>query len=205
MPLAGEASPPTDPARPALMLLVASAFELMASVVLCSTGTCDGLNAYAVSVGAVSTCLSIAVLAALRHDDAFPSVVLDLLPHTAAFLLVWWLFGWLVLTFVRPFAGLCNGFFACWAALVAAIWLVRALLPTPIANEPSLAPDAPEEGAVVWRMGLFKCADDSPNPHWGAWADIGERLDFHQPDKFGSLLLRRATRTSGGGVKRARL
>ena len=125
MPLAGEASPPTDPARPALMLLVASAFELMAAVVLCSTGTCDGLNAYAVSVGAVSTCLSIAVLAALRHDDAFPSVVLDLLPHTAAFLLVWWLFGWLVLTFVRPFAGLCNGFFACWAALVAAIWLVR--------------------------------------------------------------------------------
>ena len=125
MPLAGEASPPTDPARPALMLLVASAFELMAAVVLCSTGTCDGLNAYAVSVGAVSTCLSIAVLAALRHDDAFQSVVLDLLPHTAAFLLVWWLFGWLVLTFVRPFAGLCNGFFACWAALVAAIWLVR--------------------------------------------------------------------------------
>ena len=70
------------------------------------------------------------MLAALRHDDAFPSVVLDLLPHTAAFLLVWWLFGWLVLTFVRPFAGLCNGFFACWAALVAAIWLVRALLPS---------------------------------------------------------------------------
>ena len=130
VPLAGEASPPTDPARPALMLLVASAFELMAAVVLCSTGTCDGLNAYAVSVGAVSTCLSIAVLVALRHDDAFPSVVLDLLPHTAAFLLVWWLFGWLVLTFVRPFAGLCNGFFACWAALVAAIWLVRALLPS---------------------------------------------------------------------------
>ena len=130
MPLAGDASPPTDPARPALMLLVSSVFELIAAVVLCIDGTCTGLNAYAVSVGAVSTCFSIAVLAALRYDDALPGVLLDLMPHTATFLLVWWLFGWLVLTFVRPFAGLCNGFFACWAALVAAIWLVRTLLPS---------------------------------------------------------------------------
>ena len=130
MPLAGETAPPTDPARPALMLLIASTFELIAAVVLCFDGTCTGMNAYAVSVGAVSSCFSFAVLVALRYDDALPGVLLDLMPHTATFLLLWWSFGWLVLTFVRPFAGLCNGFFACWAALVASVWLVRTLLPS---------------------------------------------------------------------------
>ena len=130
MPLAGETAPPTDPARPALMLLIASVFELIAAVVLCFDGTCTGMNAYAVSVGAVSSCFSFAVLVALRYDDALPGVLLDLMPHTATFLLLWWSIGWLVLTFVRPFAGLCNGFFACWAALVASVWLVRTLLPS---------------------------------------------------------------------------
>lgn len=39
-----------------------------------------------------------------------------------------------------------------------------------------------------WRANFYKCADESSHPHWGCWADIGERLDFHQPDRFGMLL-----------------
>ncbi len=45
-------------------------------------------------------------------------------------------------------------------------------------------------GAVAgqsWRANFYKCADDSSHPHWGYWADIGERLDFHQPDRFGEI------------------
>lgn len=39
----------------------------------------------------------------------------------------------------------------------------------------------------VWRANFYKCAEDNSHPHWGYWADIGERLDFHQPDRFGIL------------------
>lgn len=39
----------------------------------------------------------------------------------------------------------------------------------------------------AWRANFYKCADDSSHPHWGYWADIGERLDFHQPDRFGEI------------------
>jgi hypothetical protein len=53
--------------------------------------------------------------------------------------------------------------------------------------ESSLGEVAPREGEV-WRANLFKCADDSSHPHWASWAPIGERLDFHQPARFGELV-----------------
>ena len=40
----------------------------------------------------------------------------------------------------------------------------------------------------TWRANFYKCADDSSHPHWGSWADIGERLDFHQPERFGAIV-----------------
>ena len=40
----------------------------------------------------------------------------------------------------------------------------------------------------TWRANFYKCADDSSHPHWGTWADIGDRLDFHQPDRFGEIV-----------------
>lgn len=38
-----------------------------------------------------------------------------------------------------------------------------------------------------WRANFHKCADASSHPHWGAWAPIGEKLDFHNPAQFGLL------------------
>jgi hypothetical protein len=38
-----------------------------------------------------------------------------------------------------------------------------------------------------WRANFYKCADDCSHPHWGSWAPIGERRDFHQPERFGEL------------------
>jgi hypothetical protein len=38
------------------------------------------------------------------------------------------------------------------------------------------------------RGNVYKCADESSHPHWGYWSDIGEVLDFHQPDKFGEFV-----------------
>lgn len=40
----------------------------------------------------------------------------------------------------------------------------------------------------TWRANFYKCADDSSHPHWGYWADIGDRLDFHQPDRFEEIM-----------------
>ncbi len=39
----------------------------------------------------------------------------------------------------------------------------------------------------VWTGNFYKCADASSHPHWGYWADVGEKLDFHQPERFGRL------------------
>ena len=38
-----------------------------------------------------------------------------------------------------------------------------------------------------WRGNFYKCADDSSHPHWGSWSPIGEQLNFHAPDYFGSV------------------
>ena len=40
----------------------------------------------------------------------------------------------------------------------------------------------------IWRANFYKCADASSHPHWGSWSDIGDRLDFHQPNRFGELV-----------------
>jgi hypothetical protein len=45
--------------------------------------------------------------------------------------------------------------------------------------------DTPVGPTGTWRANLFKCADGSSHPHWASWAPIGERLAFHQPDRFG--------------------
>ncbi len=45
----------------------------------------------------------------------------------------------------------------------------------------------PHLSGETWRANFYKCADLSSHPHWGAWADVGDRLDFHQPSRFGEL------------------
>jgi hypothetical protein len=45
----------------------------------------------------------------------------------------------------------------------------------------------PPGPGTVWLGNFYKCADHSSHPHWLSWADIGERLSFHQPDRFGLL------------------
>jgi len=38
-----------------------------------------------------------------------------------------------------------------------------------------------------WRGNFYKCGDKTSHPHWGAWSPVGEELNFHQPERFGTL------------------
>lgn len=38
-----------------------------------------------------------------------------------------------------------------------------------------------------WWGNFYKCADASSHPHWAAWAPIGEELNFHMPEFFGTV------------------
>jgi len=42
-------------------------------------------------------------------------------------------------------------------------------------------------GGQVWRANAFKCADETSHPHWASWSPIGEALNFHAPEYFGTL------------------
>lgn len=44
--------------------------------------------------------------------------------------------------------------------------------------------EIPSLDGLAMRGNVYKCADESSHPHWGYWADIGEKLDFHQPKRF---------------------
>ncbi len=39
----------------------------------------------------------------------------------------------------------------------------------------------------TWRANFYKCADACSHPHWGAWSPIGDELNFHRPDVFGTI------------------
>jgi hypothetical protein len=39
----------------------------------------------------------------------------------------------------------------------------------------------------TWQANFYKCGDKTSHPHWGAWAPIGEELNFHQPEKFAPI------------------
>lgn len=41
----------------------------------------------------------------------------------------------------------------------------------------------------VWRGNFYKCGDETSHPHWGAWAPVGEPLNFHKPEVFQALRL----------------
>lgn len=42
-------------------------------------------------------------------------------------------------------------------------------------------------GGRRWRANAFKCGDATSHPHWATWAPIGDALNFHQPQFFGTI------------------
>ncbi len=65
-------------------------------------------------------------------------------------------------------------------------WALAARIPYSI-FEPFLGRIAPERGDE-WRANFYKCGDEAPCPHWASWAPIGEQLNFHVPEYFGTIV-----------------
>ncbi|CAN5511075.1 carbohydrate-binding family 9-like protein [soil metagenome] len=40
----------------------------------------------------------------------------------------------------------------------------------------------------TWRANFYKCGDKTNMPHYASWSPIGEKLEFHQPAKFGTII-----------------
>ncbi len=38
-----------------------------------------------------------------------------------------------------------------------------------------------------WTGNFYKCGDETSHPHWGMWSAVGETLNFHQPERFGTF------------------
>ena len=52
--------------------------------------------------------------------------------------------------------------------------------------EPYIGTLGPLEGQS-WTGNFYKCADHTSHPHWASWTPMGERLDFHDPARFGPI------------------
>jgi hypothetical protein len=65
------------------------------------------------------------------------------------------------------------------------VWTVSARIPVALLE--TFTGPLGEPSGQIWRANFYKCADETSHPHWGYWADIGDRLDFHQPDRFGEI------------------
>lgn len=65
------------------------------------------------------------------------------------------------------------------------VWRLRFSIPVRVL-ERFAGPLRPLAGSA-WRANVYKCAEENSHPHWAAWLPIGERLDFHQPARFGII------------------
>ena len=67
----------------------------------------------------------------------------------------------------------------------AAVWTIECAVPWEV-FEAHVGPVRPVTG-TEWQANFFKCGDETSHPHWGSWSPIGEALNFHQPQFFGTL------------------
>lgn len=77
-------------------------------------------------------------------------------------------------------------------------WAVAYALPLDLVEElHGPLGDARPRPGTRWRGNFYKCADASSRPHWGQWSSVGEELNFHQPELFGTIVF-------GGGAGSAK-
>lgn len=152
---------PTDPRSWILLVGAASLCELVASSLACGAISCSGLNAYAVSVGAVSTAFVTPIAIVYFAEPLAPPRLSEAIPHLSLLLLVWWIPAIFLLTFVAPFSGLSNGWFATVGAAAGAFNLCRAHVPAlegVVQQAVTASAHAPPERTVLLGLGVSSTA-----------------------------------------------
>ncbi len=147
-----EDAPSADAHVWTMLLFVASTFELVSAALVCAQGWCQGLVLYAVVVGSVSLALLAPIALVLFAEPLAPPRLHEGRLHLSLMLLAWWVPATFVLTFVGPFQGLCNGYFASVGGTVGAFQLCRAHVPafdTAISHVHALARGAPRERTIL--------------------------------------------------------
>jgi hypothetical protein len=66
-------------------------------------------------------------------------------------------------------------------------WTVRYSVPFGLLQAYCSGLMLPDTG-TTWEGNFFKCVENNSHPHWASWSNVGGELNFHQPDKFGTLL-----------------
>ena len=66
-------------------------------------------------------------------------------------------------------------------------WSVTYAVPFSLFQEYCSGLMLPDTG-TTWQGNFFKCVENNSHPHWASWSNVGDELNFHQPDKFGRLL-----------------
>lgn len=121
--------PTINPHIATIALLIASVFELIAACLVCGDQQCTGLVAYSVVVGIISLILLAPVALVLFAEPLAPRRLPEGLPHLSLLLLMWWMPAGFLLTFIGPFHGLCNGYFAVLGGTAFALQLARVHVP----------------------------------------------------------------------------
>jgi len=186
-------------AGPASVLLLASVFELAASSSLCVSDGCGGARGFGIAAGAVSFAGAMVLLVqtlALPLPVALPPT----LPATATLLLlVWWVVGCIVLTFVGPFTSVGNGYVSTWGALLASVACALPHHPrcattqqTPSLTQPSHSPTRPTPSVLPARVSP---ATGCPkhNPFCNATHALHFATDSRPPSRLSRSPLSNAT------------
>lgn len=106
--------------KPAAYILIASVVELGSAIPYCvPQSQCHSLNAFAIALGAVSLTVSLLMLVFMH------SMPVPVIKQVAAFLLLWWVVGGMLVTFIGPFATVGNGYFAVAGAVAASAGLMQ--------------------------------------------------------------------------------
>lgn len=150
-----------DPRTATLILGVASTFELLSASLICGQVWCYGDVLYAVLVGCVSLALLAPVALVLFAEPLAPPRLHEGLLHLSLLLLAWWVPAAFFLTFVGPFQGLCNGYFASVGGLVGAFQLCRAHVPPfelAVMQLQAIARGAPKERSLLVGLALTSTA-----------------------------------------------
>ena len=179
---------PTSDADPRLAVVVlagASIFELIAASLACSSPFCTGLHIYAVTVGIVSAALASPFGLVYFAEPLAPNGLQEALPHLSLLLWIWWLPAAFLLTFVTPFNGISNGYFATLVAAVSALQNCMQHVPmvdSIVRDIRAMGRAAPRERTVlvllavtstaVWVQAAISAAMSPDAPATKAWAII---------------------------------